>query len=108
MNVPEVGIRLGAQFSGYCEADFETQIPPCLRAVLFRVYIKNDERNKSGRPLTVDVSWTTATGLAGHGTLDGTLPVIGVNQFQSRRFSVLIPDDGTAGFSSQGAVCVGV
>lgn len=95
MDVPEVGIRLGAKFAGHFEANTNTQNSLYPIGVLFRVYIKNGS-NTSGRPLTVDVSWTTATGLAGHGSIDGTLPVIGVNASESTTFSVLIPDDDIA------------
>ncbi len=64
----------------------------CHSAVFFRVYMKNDKSNNSGRPLTVDVSWTTATGLSGQ-EFRGS-PVINVENSQSRILTVFIPDDG--------------
>ena len=95
MEVPEVGIRLASKLAGYFEAAMGDENPTYPAAVLFKAYIKNGS-NTSGRPLTVDVSWTTATGLAGHGSFNGTLPVIGVNASASSPFIVLIPDDDIA------------
>ena len=94
-DLPEVGIRLTNRAGAYCE---RTSMggQTCFGVVFFRAYIKNDEPNTSGRPLTIGLSWTTATGQSGHGSFDGSLPVIGINGSESAIFTVLIPDDGIA------------
>ena len=95
---PEVGIRLDPErrAGGYCESDLTNRWPTCFTLVFFRAYIRNDEPNATGRPLTVDVSWTTATGLSGHDTFDDAQPVIRVNGSQSNRVIIQIPDDDIA------------
>ena len=94
--LPEVGIRLDPERrpGAYCETDFMVQQwPSCFQLVFFRAYIKNDQLNTSGQPLTIGLSWTTATGQSGYEILGGSSPIIGVNESESKRFEVSIPDD---------------
>ncbi len=94
---PEVGIRLDPErlAGGYCESALMNEWPSCFTLVFFRIYIRNDKPNTTGRPLTIDLSWTTATGLSGQEIFQGS-PVIGVNRNQSGRVVFQIPDDAIA------------
>ena len=93
--LPEVGIRLTNRAGAYCEQT-SMGVHSCFSVVFFRAYIRNDEPNTSGRPLTIGLSWMTATGQSGHGDVDGSLPVIGISRSESATFTVPIPDDGIA------------